>query len=168
MQAAVLSARKEPLAIENVPDPDCPRDGVALKEPACGVCRSDRHGRAGEHPRARPGRIGGHGHCGEVVAAGRAARHATGDRLIAPFILACGTSANRRSGGSNVCLRLRPPGFTEPVAFAEHVAVPRDLSPILAREVGLSDASAERVAFNATTQPGISVIADLAAQAAET
>ena len=37
-----------------------------------------------------------------------------------------------------------------------------DLSPIVAREVRLSDASAELAAFSGTTQPGIAVITDFA------
>ncbi len=126
MRAAVLSRYKEPLSIENVPEPACPEDGVVLKVLACGVCRSDWHGWTGEHPRVKPGQIGGHEYCGEVVAAGPAAQNATGDRLIAPFILACGACANCRAGESNTCLDQRLPGFTEPGAFAEFVAVPRD------------------------------------------
>ena len=36
-----------------------------------------------------------------------------------------------------------------------------DLSPIVAREVALSDTSAELVAFNGPTPPGVAVITDL-------
>ncbi|MEM7710786.1 MAG: alcohol dehydrogenase catalytic domain-containing protein, partial [Pseudomonadota bacterium] len=92
----------------------------------CGVCRSDWHGWVGEHPRVKPGQIGGHEYCGEVVSVGPDARYAVGDRLVAPFILACGTCPQCRSGESNTCLDQRLPGFLEPGAFAEYVAVPRD------------------------------------------
>ena len=145
MRAAVLRAYREPLSIEEVPEPDCPEDGVVLKVMACGVCRSDWHGWVGEHPRVKPGQIGGHEYCGEVVAAGPRAQFKVGDKVIAPFILACGTCSQCRSGESNTCLDQRLPGFIEPGAFAEYVAVPRDhnlarlpegMSPTLAAALG--------------------------------
>jgi alcohol dehydrogenase len=126
MRAAVLRAYKSPLTIEDVPDPACPPDGVVLRVLACGVCRSDWHGWVGEHPRVELGQIGGHEYCGEVVAAGPTATHRVGDVLVAPFILACGTCPTCRSGASNACADQRLPGFVEPGAFAELVAVPRD------------------------------------------
>lgn len=145
MRAAVLRAYNADLSIENVPEPVCPPDGVVLKVLACGVCRSDWHGWVGEHPKVKPGQIGGHEYCGEVVEAGPAATYAKGDRLIAPFILACGTCPNCRAGESNTCADQRLPGFTEPGAFAEYIAVPRDhnlarlpddMSPALAAALG--------------------------------
>ena len=126
MRAAVLREYNAPLVIEDVPDPDCPPDGVVLRTIACGVCRSDWHGWIGEHPRVKPGQIGGHEYCGEVVAAGPDAQFAAGDVLVAPFILACGSCPECRSGHQNTCLDQRLPGFVEPGAFAEYVAVPRD------------------------------------------
>ena len=126
MRAAVLRDYREPLSIEDVPRPDCPRDGVVLRVLACGVCRSDWHGWVGEHPRVKPGQIGGHEYCGEVIEAGPGAHHAVGDVLVAPFILACGTCPQCRSGHQNTCLDQRLPGFVEPGAFAQFIAVPRD------------------------------------------
>lgn len=126
MRAAVLKEYHAPLSIEEVPDPETPADGVVLKVSACGICRSDWHGWVGENPRVGPGQIGGHEYCGEVVSAGPEARYAVGDRLVAPFILACGTCPQCRSGVSNTCLDQRLPGFLQPGAFAEYVAVPRD------------------------------------------
>lgn len=145
MRAAVLRSYNAPLSIEDVPDPDCPTDGVVLKVSACGICRSDWHGWVGEHPRVKPGQIGGHEYCGEVIAAGPDATYAVGDKLIAPFILSCVTCPNCRSGASNTCTDQRLPGFIEPGAFAEYVAVPRDhnlarlpadMSPTLAAALG--------------------------------
>ena len=145
MRAAVLREYNAPLSIEDVSAPDCPQDGVVLKVIACGVCRSDWHGWVGEHPRVKPGQIGGHEYCGEVVEAGPQATYAVGDKLIAPFILSCGTCQNCRSGVSNTCADQRLPGFVEPGAFAEYVAVPRDhncvrlpdgMSPTLAAALG--------------------------------
>ena len=126
MRAAFVEGFADPLGIGEAPDPVCPEDGVVLRVLACGVCRSDWHGWVGEHPRVTRGSILGHEYCGEVVAAGPRARYAVGDRLIAPFILACGECPNCRQGVSNTCLDQVIPGFTHPGAYAEYVAVPRD------------------------------------------
>lgn len=145
MRVAVLREYNAPLSIEEVGDPQCPEDGVVLKVLACGICRSDWHGWVGEHPRVKPGQIGGHEYCGEVVAAGPSAQYRIGDRVIAPFILACGICPSCRSGESHTCIDQRLPGFVEPGAFAEYVAVPRDhnlarlpegMSPTLAAALG--------------------------------
>ena len=125
MRAAVLREYNADLSVEAVPDPRCERDGVVLRVLACGICRSDWHGWVGEHPRVKPGQILGHEYCGEVVEAGADAGWAPGDRLVAPFILACGACAECRAGQSNNCNDQRLPGFVEPGAYAEFVAVPR-------------------------------------------
>lgn len=145
MRAAVLRAYNEDLSMEDVPQPECPEDGVVLKVLACGVCRSDWHGWTGEHPRVKPGQIQGHEYCGEVIKAGPRSQWAVGDKLVAPFILSCGSCPHCRAGNSTVCEDQRLPGFVEPGAFAEYVAVPRDfnlarlpegMSPTLAAGLG--------------------------------
>lgn len=145
MRAAVLREYNADLSIEDVPMPECPADGVVLKVLACGVCRSDWHGWSGEHPRVKPGQIQGHEYCGEVVEAGPDSQWQVGDKLVAPFILACGTCPQCREGQQHTCFDQRLPGFIEPGAFAEYVAVPRDfnlarlpegMSPTLAAGLG--------------------------------
>ena len=124
MHAAVLREYNADLALEDVSAPVCEADGVVLKTLACGVCRSDWHGWTGEHPRVKPGQIPGHEYCGEVVEAGPLAPWKVGDRLVAPFILACGKCPACQSGHQNTCPDQRLPGFIEPGAFAEFVSVP--------------------------------------------
>lgn len=145
MRAAVLTAFNADLAVESVADPACPVDGVVLRVLACGICRSDWHGWVGEHAKVRPGAILGHEYCGEVVEAGPLARWTRGDRVIAPFILSCGDCPECRSGQSTTCRAARTPGFGEPGAYAEFVAVPHahnlarlpeSLSPVLAAGLG--------------------------------
>jgi alcohol dehydrogenase len=145
MRAAVLRTYRDDLSIEDVPDPACEPDGVVLRVLACGICRSDWHGWAGEHPRVKPGQIGGHEYCGEVVEAGPLAGWRVGDRVVAPFILACGTCLACQSGEGNTCPSQRLPGFVEPGAFAEYVHVPfahnlarlpDALSPVVAAGLG--------------------------------
>ncbi len=112
MRAAVLRDYHAPLVIEDVAVPACPVDGVVLRVLACGVCRSDWHGWSGEHPRVKPGQIGGHEYCGEVVEAGPRARWAVGDTVVAPFILSCGACPACQSGQGHTCPDQRLPGFT--------------------------------------------------------
>ncbi len=145
MRAAVLRTYRGDLSLEEVPDPGCEADGVVLRVLACGICRSDWHGWSGEHPRVKPGQIGGHEYCGEVVEAGPLAKWRVGDRVVAPFILACGACPDCQSGEGHTCRSQRLPGFVEPGAFAEYVHVPfahnlarlpESLSPVVAAGLG--------------------------------
>lgn len=125
MRAAVLTAFDQDLSLQTVPDPACEKDGVVLRVMACGICRSDWHGWRGEHARVKTGQILGHEYCGEVVEAGPDARWAVGDKVIAPFILACGSCPHCASGASNACEVARVPGFGEAGAYAQFISVPR-------------------------------------------
>ena len=145
MRAAVLREYRADLTLEEVPDPVCEADGVVLKVLSCGICRSDWHGWVGEHARVKPGAIPGHEYCGEVVEAGPLAKFRVGERVIAPFILACGDCPECRSGQTTTCGNQRVPGFGEPGAYAEYISVPRShnltllpesLSPALAAGLG--------------------------------
>ncbi len=124
MRAAVIRQYRADLSLETVPDPVCEADGVVVKVLACGICRSDWHGWVGEHAKVKPGAIPGHEYCGEVVEAGPLARWKAGDKIIAPFILACGECPECRSGQTTTCRAQRVPGFGEPGAYAEYVSVP--------------------------------------------
>ena len=145
MRAAVVADFKDDLQLQSVEDPTCPEDGVVLEVLACGVCRSDFHGWVGGHPKVTRGSIMGHEYCGTVVEAGPRAVHKVGDRLIAPFILSCGTCPLCHTGHSNACESAVVPGFGAPGAYAQYVAVPHDhnlvhlpqtMSPSLAAGLG--------------------------------
>lgn len=145
MRAAVLRTYNEDLSLETVADPICEADGVVLRVLACGICRSDWHGWTGEHPRVKPGQIPGHEYCGEVVETGPQSSWKVGDRVVAPFLLACGACPACQSGHSNTCGRQRLPGFTEPGAFAGLISVPfahnlarlpDSLTPVVAAGLG--------------------------------
>ena len=43
MKAAIFDRFRGPLEVLDVPEPDCPSDGVVVRVEACGVCRSDWH-----------------------------------------------------------------------------------------------------------------------------
>ena len=164
MRAAVVRNFNQDLSIEDVADPVCPENGVVLEVAACGVCRSDYHGWTGEHPRVKSGSILGHEYCGTVVQAGPRATYAVGERLIAPFILACGSCPACHTGVSNTCPNQIVPGFSAPGAYAEYVAVPFDhnlvrlpetMPPALAAGLGCRVTTAwHALTDRAALQPG--------------
>jgi alcohol dehydrogenase len=126
MRAAVMHSFEEPLSIETVPDPECPRDGVVVAVRATGVCRSDWHAWMGHDPSIVLPHVGGHELCGVVAAVGPEVRgFAEGDRVTVPFCCGCGTCEPCRLGETQVCERDYQPGFTAWGSFAELVALPK-------------------------------------------
>ena len=43
MRAVVFDEPGAEMAVEEIPTPDCPPDGVVVETEACGGCRSDWH-----------------------------------------------------------------------------------------------------------------------------
>jgi alcohol dehydrogenase len=124
MRAAQLTEIRQPLELVDLPDPEVPDGGVVLRVLACGVCRSDWHVWSGGDAVAMP-HIPGHEYCGEVIAVGAGVkRWSVGDRVIAPFILACGQCSDCAAGKQTICADQALPGFTMAGAFAEKIAVP--------------------------------------------
>ncbi|WP_171207552.1 MULTISPECIES: zinc-dependent alcohol dehydrogenase family protein [unclassified Ruegeria] len=124
MRAARLIGYRQPLEVMQVPDPEPAADGVVLRLLACGVCRSDWHAWSGADPDVILPMTPGHEYCGEVVAVGPdVKRWRTGDRVIAPFVLACGRCPDCAQGHQTICADQVVPGFTCDGAFAEYVAV---------------------------------------------
>lgn len=146
MRAARLVDWRAPLELVELPSPEPAPDGVVLKVLACGVCRSDWHAWTGADPVDLP-HVPGHEFCGEVIAVGRDVRRwRVGDRVIAPFILACGRCPECAAGHQTICAEQVVPGFTAPGAFAEEIAVryadvnltalPEAIAPDLAAALG--------------------------------
>lgn len=124
MRAARLTGWRQPLEIADLPEPPPPEDGVVLRVLACGICRSDWHVWTGADVVELP-HVPGHEYCGEVVAVGPAVRRwRAGDRVVAPFILACGRCPACAAGEETTCPDQQLPGFTRAGAFAEYIAVP--------------------------------------------
>ena len=153
MIAAELRDWGAPLALVERAAPVAPEGGVVLRVLACGVCRSDWHVWVGADPDVALPHVPGHEHCGEVVAVGAGVRRwSVGDRVIAPFILACGKCGDCAAGNQTICADQVLPGFTHPGAFAEQIAVPfadvnlaalpKGMAPTLAAALGCRSTTA--------------------------
>lgn len=78
--------------VETVPDPVLEQpDDIILRVTATAICGSDLHLYRGKIPGTDHGDIFGHEFMGEVVEAGSAVTQvAIGDRVVVPFVIACG------------------------------------------------------------------------------
>ncbi len=165
MRAVVYSGYGAAPALAEVPEPDCPADGVVITVGATGVCRSDWHAWKGHDPVVLP-HIGGHEFAGLVAAAGPAVtRWRPGDRVTVPFACGCGRCEFCLAGDAQVCPDQTQPGFTGPGSFAELVAVhaadanlvalPGDVSFVTAACLGCRFATAFRaVTAHGRVRPG--------------
>ena len=126
MRAAIFDEFRGPIEIRNVPDPECPADGVLVRLQACGICRSDWHAWNGADPDVVAPHVSGHEFAGVIEEVGRDCQQfQTGDRVTAPFILACGRCEDCLHGEPTVCPDQEIVGFTSWGAFAERLPVPR-------------------------------------------
>jgi alcohol dehydrogenase len=152
MRAARLHAWRQDLTIEEAPMPACPDDGVVVQVLACGVCRSDWHAWTGADPDVALPYIPGHEFCGVVAEAGPlVTKWRPGDRVIAPFILACGRCSDCAAGNQTICADQVLPGFTTPGAFAEYVAAPHADHNLTRLPDSLDEALAAALGCRATT-----------------
>ena len=78
MRAVVYAEFGVPPRVEQVPDPECPFDGVLVQVAATGLCRSDWHGWMGHDPDIRLPHVPGHEFAGTVVEVGPQVAHRGG------------------------------------------------------------------------------------------
>jgi len=124
MKAAILHQFNEPVSIENVADPVCPKDGAVIEVKACGVCRSDHHTWVGADADLALPHVMGHEFAGVIEEVGPdCMKFSKGERVTAPFILGCGHCPDCTAGQPTICESQRLVGFTQWGAFAERVAV---------------------------------------------
>ena len=125
---------------------------MVLRLLACGVCRSDWHSWNGSDPDVTLPIVPGHEYCGVVEAVGKDVhRWAIGDKVIAPFILACGTCPDCNAGNQTICDTQKIPGFTQNGAFAEKIAVPFADANLAALPDGMDPALAASLGCRVTT-----------------
>ncbi|MGO1503423.1 MAG: alcohol dehydrogenase catalytic domain-containing protein [Brachybacterium sp.] len=124
MRAVRYEAFRAAPEIVELPDPACPSSGAVITVHATGVCRSDWHAWQGHDDSVKLPHIPGHEFAGVVAQVGEeVTRFAVGDRVTAPFILACGRCSQCLDGAPQVCPYQRQPGFDLPGAWAEQVVV---------------------------------------------
>jgi threonine dehydrogenase-like Zn-dependent dehydrogenase len=89
---AVCWHGKEDMRVDTVADPAILDPGdIIIKVTASGICGSDLHLYAGIMPAMEPGDVVGHEPMGIVVAKGAGVKKfEIGDRVVVPFVIACG------------------------------------------------------------------------------
>ena len=128
------------VAVIDAPRPKAPPGWTLVDVAYTGVCGTDLHICAGEHPRARPGLVLGHEVVGTLTedVDGLAA----GSPVAVEPLISCGRCEACRNGIPHVCETLRLIGIDVPGGLAEQVAVPTD------RLIRLpDDADLRRLAF---------------------
>jgi len=156
MNAAVYRSFSGPIAIESIPLPTAPPDGVVIQVMATGVCRSDWHGWKGHDDDIKEHGlpfVPGHEVSGVVVEVGDSVtKFGVGDRVAVPFILSCGECRTCvHHCRPTVCERQEQPGFTRLGSFAEFLALPRADRNLSAMPVGVSFVEAAALGCRFTT-----------------
>lgn len=82
---------KHDVRMETTPDPEIvnPRDAI-IRITSTAICGSDLHIYDSYIPTMKPGDILGHEFMGEVVEVGRSSTLQKGQRVVVPFVIACG------------------------------------------------------------------------------
>jgi threonine dehydrogenase-like Zn-dependent dehydrogenase len=147
---AVVFRRAGEVAVEDVPEPviEEPEDAI-VRVTRTAICGSDLHIYHGKAP-IEPGDVMGHEAVGVVEAVGQdVGRSRPGDRVVASFVVACGSCWFCRNRQTSLCEDLRMPGTgifggDLPGAQAELLRIPRADVNLLAVPEGVED---ERALF---------------------
>ncbi len=109
------------VVVADVPEPRAGDGQVLVAVAHTGLCGTDLHICAGEHPRAKPGLVIGHEIAGTVAEA--AGGLAAGTPVVVDPLIACGTCRTCRDDRPHTCERLRLVGIDVPGGAAPLVAV---------------------------------------------
>ena len=105
MRAVVLEAPGTPMRVEQIPVPQPKAGEILVKVAACGVCHTDLHVIKGEVAFPTPAVLG-HEISGTVAALGPGVEGPpVGTRVVASFIMPCGTCEHCVSGRDDLCAR---------------------------------------------------------------
>jgi alcohol dehydrogenase, propanol-preferring len=118
MRAMVLERQREPLQLEELPDPECRPGQLLLEVAACGVCRTDLHIADGELTEPKLPLVMGHQIVARVLSGGE--RFEPGERVGVPWLgWTDGTCRYCRSGRENLCDSARFTGYDIDGGYAE-------------------------------------------------
>jgi propanol-preferring alcohol dehydrogenase len=123
----VLRHQREPLRLENVPEPRPGPNQVLLEVSVCGLCRTDIHVVDGELTEPKLPLIVGHQVVGRVIALGAGVEDiAEGGRVGVPWLgWTDGTCRYCREGRENLCDRALFTGYTLDGGFARYMVADR-------------------------------------------
>lgn len=112
-------------AVEDVPVPECPKDGLLVKIRNATLCGTDFRTFMKGNAKITPPRILGHEMAGDVAAAGPDAKgFREGDRVTMAPAIGCGHCWPCGTGHTNMCDNLMTMGFQYDGSFAEYMAIP--------------------------------------------
>ena len=127
------------IAVQDLPDPSLPEDGVVIEVRASGLCRSDLFAWHGHDRDVSLPHVPGHEFAGVVAEAGTSVvRWSVGDRVTAPFCCGCGACEQCDAGNEQICDKYFQPGFTHWGSFARYCAIPHADTNLAALPDGLS------------------------------
>ena len=150
MKAAVFYGAKQPLKVEEYPKPQIGPDEILVKVAACGVCHTDLHYIDHGVPTfKKPPFILGHEASGTVAELGANVRSdsgvptqsgknfKSGDRVLLPAVVTCGSCEFCRIGRENICKNMIMFGNHVDGAYAEYVKAPAKDAFLLPAEIPL-------------------------------
>jgi alcohol dehydrogenase, propanol-preferring len=118
MRAMVLERQREPLQLEELPDPEPGPGQILLEVAACGVCRTDLHIADGELTEPKLPLVMGHQIVARVLSSGE--RFEPGQRVGVPWLgWTDGTCRYCLSGRENLCDNARFTGYDIDGGYAE-------------------------------------------------
>jgi len=113
------------IRISSVPVPECAADEIRAKVDACAMCGTDLKTYVHGNPRIKPPRIMGHEFTAVIETVGQNVRgFEIGQRIVMATSVSCGQCFYCSKGHTNLCLDLRPMGFTYNGGMAEYVTIP--------------------------------------------
>jgi len=123
MKALVWHGRYH-MQCDNVPDPKIlEADDMIVKVTSTAICGSDLHLYDSYAPMMERGDILGHEFMGEVVEIGSAVRkHKIGDRVVVPFVIACGHCFYCEQQLSSLCENTNPDHDKQAKIMGHHTA----------------------------------------------
>lgn len=116
MKAAVFNALRQPLTVQDVPEPRPAADEILIRVGRCGICGSDLHMTQEPAFGIPPGAILGHEFAGEVIELGRETRgFKLGDAVAVAPLRGCGKCPSCLSGEPAWCdqMSLQGGGYAE-------------------------------------------------------
>ncbi|MFH1516549.1 MAG: zinc-dependent alcohol dehydrogenase family protein [Pseudomonadota bacterium] len=129
MKAMVLHAPRQPLRLEERPDPVAGVGEIVVRVEACAVCRTDLHVVDGDLTEPKLPLIPGHEIVGIVESCGEGVDLKPGRRVGIPWLgHTCGCCGYCDSGRENLCDNPGFTGYTRDGGFASHVVADADFA----------------------------------------